>query len=242
MLTRVLAWLALVACDGRYPGAEALDGLARTLRLSGAEAVIRLLRARVSASVESGLAPTSGLDIVRDGVVVLVEAMVTTDLHTGIERVARECISRWLEDQALVLADFTRIAESRRSSPTRSTNESDNGATTLPTRARRSRCAARSLRSGNALVPWNCRVVVTELLLDRDHCNALRTLATTGVLDSLGFVGFDLIPIVAPETVYDGLTEQYCDYLSRSQEGRSSLGDQPALGARLHGLRVDARG
>ena len=208
------AWLALVACDGRYPGAEAVDGLARTLRLSGAEAVIRLLRARVSASVESGLAPTSGLDIVRDGVVVLVEAMVTTDLHTGIQRVARECISRWLEDQALVLAHFdpdrgvATLLSDKEHERIRQWRDylADSGATIEMRRPEPT--------SGHALVPWNCRVVVTELLLDREHCNALRTLATTGVLDSLGFVGFDLIPIVAPETVYDGLTEQYCDYLS----------------------------
>ena len=200
--------------------------------------------ARVSPRQSSpGLAPTSGLDIVRDRVVVLVEAMVTTDLHTGIQRVARECISRWLDDQALVLAHFdpdrgvVRIlsAVGARANTTVARPP-------LGLRRDRSRCVGRCRLRAMRSFRGTVELVVTELLLDRDHCNALRTLASDGCSRLARVRRLRPHSNRRPRDRVRRPDRAVLRLPVRCQESRSSLGDQPALGARLHGLRVDARG
>ena len=209
------SWLALVAADGQYPSHEMVEAVARLARSSGAAEVTTFLRHRLAHSIGAGLAGTCRLDIVKDSVVIVVETTVDTDLHTGIQRVGRETISRWLDvspppalaafdpqrDAVKLLADTERdrIRAWRHHLP-------DSGA---PIQRRIPATA-----TDNPLVPWRCRVVVADLLFNRQHSRAIATLATSSVVDALSFMCFDLIPVVAPETVDDGITALYCDYLS----------------------------
>src|SRR5207344_3187164 len=96
--TRAKAWLALVAADGSYPDKPTVDRTARLLRMEGPRAVTGEVLRRFTSAVEAGRRTTAGLEIVHDGIVVDVSHTVSHDLHTGIQRVVRETISRWLED------------------------------------------------------------------------------------------------------------------------------------------------
>ena len=68
--------------------------------------------------------------------------------------------------------------------------------------------------SGDVLVPWQCQFVVPELVADPARCAAYRVLGSSSVLRSLSLVGYDLIPIVAADTVADGMPGAFADYLS----------------------------
>ena len=48
----------------------------------------------------------------------------------------------------------------------------------------------------------------------RERCSAYRALAIRVSARSLSLVGYDLIPIVAADTVADGMTGNFADYLS----------------------------
>ena len=54
--------------------------------------------------------------------------------------------------------------------------------------------------SAGVLVPWDCQIVVPELPGSR-RVQALRGFAEAQVCRSVSLIGFDLIPIVAAETV-----------------------------------------
>ena len=75
-----------------------VEAVARLARASGTAEVTTFLRHRLAHSIDTCPAGTCRLDIVKDSVVIVVETMVDTpvDLHTGIQRVGRETISRWL--------------------------------------------------------------------------------------------------------------------------------------------------
>ena len=91
-----LAWLALTSVTGRYPDGQAVDSLTRRTRSAEPGAIREYLAALLEETRAAGSATTAGLDVVRDQVVVFSESVVLTDLLTGIQRVAREAISRWL--------------------------------------------------------------------------------------------------------------------------------------------------
>lgn len=208
-----LAWLMLTAIAGRYPAGEAVDSLARRLRSGEARATRESLLALIEDVLANGSTTTARLDVIRDQVVVVSESVVTTDLHTGIQRVAREAISRWLTDDLVHLAYFDSDAKAlmllsdlERARVRQWRDHMAESGASMETRKPQT-------ASENILVPWHCTVVVAELLLNRDHTRALATIAQARVSERLGFVGYDLIPVVASEGVDPGLVERYCEYL-----------------------------
>ena len=65
--------------------------------MEGTGAVRHEVVARFEDALERGSATTSQLDIRPDRVVVDVTHTISNDLHTGIQRVVRESVSRWIE-------------------------------------------------------------------------------------------------------------------------------------------------
>ena len=225
-----LAWLALTAAAGRYPDGEAVDSLTRRLRSAGKGKLHKPLAALLEEALVSRSATTAGLDVVRDEVLVVSESMVLTDLHTGIQRVAREAVSRWLAQDSTHVAYFDPDGGGLRllsdSEQARVRNWRDHlSSSGTPMTFRRPQAA-----SDNILVPWNCTVVVPELLLNVHHSRAVATIARAGVSQRLTFIGYDLTPIVVPETVDPGLTERYCQYLAavKHADRISAISEQSA--------------
>ncbi len=225
-----LAWLALTAAAGRYPDGEAVDSLTRRLRSAGKGKLHKPLAALLEEELVSRSATTAGLDVVRDEVLVVSESMVLTDLHTGIQRVAREAVSRWLAQDSTHVAYFDPDGGGLRllsdSEQARVRNWRDHlSSSGTPMTFRRPQAA-----SDNILVPWNCTVVVPELLLNVHHSRAVATIARAGVSQRLTFIGYDLTPIVVPETVDPGLTERYCQYLAavKHADRISAISEQSA--------------
>ncbi|MCZ7589028.1 MAG: FkbM family methyltransferase [Gaiella sp.] len=238
------AWLALTAVDGRYPDDETVDAVARLLRASGPRSLAHLLQRRFEEALRSDAPTAALLDVVRDGIVIVSESTVLGDLHTGIQRVARETVSRWLDAPSRLLAFYDADAASLKllSQPEHERVRSwrdhmpDSGAAVGQ--------RTPEVASDNVLVPWNCRLLVTELLLRQSHSRALATIARVGVSRTLSFICFDLIPVVAPETVEPGLAEAYCGYLAavKRADHVSAISEQSARDFRAYVTMLETEG
>jgi FkbM family methyltransferase len=212
---RAKAWLALVAVDGIYPGEQTVEHIARMLRMDGAGAVRRELPRRFAESVERGLATTGELDLRRNRVVVdVTHTAMATDLHTGIQRVVRETVARWIDSGRPM--DLIRFDLEPPAARTLSENASE--------RFRSWRTYVGSASSGSysdadptsakTLVPWECDLVVPELPFETQRTAAYRGLGSASVLRSLSMVGYDVIPIVAGEKVVAEVSTDFVGYLS----------------------------
>lgn len=209
-----LAWLASVAVLATYPTDTSLDRAARVLRAEGAAALIESLRDRLAAYTAAGGRSDRGLRIVSDRVVVDVNHTLTHDLHTGIQRVVRETVSRWLVDHPIVLCGF----------------DFDAGHTVALAATEHERLlhwqrflhdagAAHQRRlpqsdASEVLVPWHVPMVLPELVTEPARCDVYRAMARAGVISRLGVVGFDCIPVTSFETVTDGMSDLFASYLS----------------------------
>jgi FkbM family methyltransferase len=237
-----IAWLALLSVTGSYPLDEHVVEVERTLRCDGSDGLVRLIQSKFDAALGTGTVSTRELDVVSGCVVVDVSQLASSNIHTGIQRVARETVSRWIGTRpSLRLACF----------------DPDDDALTLLSTAERdritrwreelgpsgSRLAARIPdASRRALVPWGCHMIVPEVP-QRERTEALRGLVTSRILGSLALIGYDLIPIVAAEMCAGGTPELFAHYLSLvrvadrvSTITRQSAEDFRAFGSMLGGL------
>ena len=212
---RASAWLGLVAVDGSYPGESEVDAVARRLRLEGARDVADELHVRFRRAVAQGSATTAGLQVVRNDVVIDVSNTVSTEVWTGIQRVVREAAHRWLTGRhgPTFVAFDLRHGFARPLLPpelavieTRHVGSAEPGAVEP--------ASARRFGPEKVVIPWGCRLVLPELVAEPRRCDAYRSLATAGVLDSLSIIGYDLVPLIASETAADGMPANFVDYLS----------------------------
>jgi FkbM family methyltransferase len=246
--TAALAWLILTAAAGRYPDEGEVGSATRSLRMDGCRTLLDQLAKR---NLQSPTPPHE-IEIVSGRVVVDVAQVVTSDYHTGIQRVARELISNWSRTapaMGLVHYDaqsrclrLLRQSETERLSRWR--DELDVGSGRVSSRVP-------ALSTGKLLVPWRCHVIVPELP-EPGHGEALSALKTSGVCASLSVIAYDLVPVVAPETTAPEMPDLFCRYLSVAKRAdkvsaisRQSARDFEAFkamlaGEGLHGPEVQA--
>lgn len=238
------AWLGMLCATGSYPSAERQAEAARVLRSEGGPAFVDHLNGVFRSALEDDTASDRLLDVVSDQVVVDVSQVASSDLHTGVQRVVREAVARWIQTQpSLRLAFFDERAnvlrlldDEERRRILRWGNELGESGSGIGERT--------PAVSKRALVPWNARLVVPELP-DRRHADALCGLVEARIHRSLALIGFDLIPIVAPETVARGFPETFGHYLSLvkaadrvSTISRQSAHDFRAFASMLGGVGI----
>jgi FkbM family methyltransferase len=211
---RAKAWLSLVAVDGAFPGERSVEHFARMLRMEGAGQVCEELRDRFAHSVAHGRAAVGELDVRRNEVIVdVTHTAMASDLHTGIQRVVRETVARWINtgrpmdlirfDLRLPTARILSTEERERFESWRAyVGSADSG------------LSVRESGAEDTVVPWQCDVVVPELPFEAARTEAYRGLGVSSVLRSLSLVGYDVIPIVAAEKVVPQVTTDFGGYLS----------------------------
>ena len=242
---RAKAWIAIVAAESSYPRERSVARVARRLRMEGPSSVRSELVSRFENALRRRSATTAELDVRRDRVVVDVTHTVSNSLHTGIQRVVRETVSRWVDAGLpvdLVHFDFSTESpvllarsEYRRLSRWRDHlgRSGDDMSSRLP-----------EVASGNLLIPWQCRFVVPELAAEPQRCAAYRVLASASVLRSLSLVGYDLIPMIAAHTVADGVPGAFAAYLSfvKHADRISAISRTSADGFRAFGEMTASEG
>jgi glycosyltransferase involved in cell wall biosynthesis len=197
-------WLLLVGLSGSFPVEEDILELARRLELDGAaQATIWLLeRAHHLASTVGS--PLNTIEIVTGSIVVDVNYVSQHDLHTGIQRVARETLPRWSVDRDIILAAWTSSQAAMR------------GLTPIE----RGRVVAwgRTVdadgpdASDRLIVPWATTLLVPEILQygPAPYLRALARFSGNRVVH----IGYDCIPITSGEVVPDFGSEVFAKYLS----------------------------
>ena len=93
---RAKSWLALVTADGSYPWEADVERIARSLRMDGADSVADELEWRFRQALMRRSATTAPLRVLEDAAVVDASNTVATEIRTGIQRVVRETVGRWL--------------------------------------------------------------------------------------------------------------------------------------------------
>ena len=242
----VNAWLALAAVDGAYPPEDAVDAATRWLRARGPRAFVESLRARFEQASEETAAGQglAGLRIVERLVVIDASHTITTDHQTGIQRVVRETLSRWVASQTgvrlavwdddpgalLLLAE----SEAQRISSWRDQMHESGAAFAL---------RMPEHESASIVVPLDCHLVVPELPHPA-RSRGLRGLVRAGIHERLSLIGFDLVPVVGAETAAMGMAETFCEFLSlvKHADRLSAISDGTADSFRAFNVMVAAEG
>ena len=205
-------WLAMVAIDGAHPVERDLDRETQRLLLDGPAALVDELYAafRDAPATQARFGP---LRVVDGGVVVDLTHTAAHDLHTGVQRVVRETIGRWLDDHDLVLYAWDLVRGAPLPLPPAEVERFQQWRTHM--RAGH-RGAMRHLvgEVNEVLVPWRSIVVLPELVVEPRRTDAYRAMMKAGVAAQVAMIGYDLIPITIAETVTPGMTANFGDYLS----------------------------
>jgi len=239
---RTAAWLLLTAVDGLYPGERDVEHAAQILRTLGPAPFTRFLERRVDLILARTTAEPTELEIVTNAVVVDVSQIVSSDLHTGIQRVARECVSHWLR-AGLPLrlswydgeAGVLRLLESDEADRLRDWRDHLEEDERIRSR--------RPNASEKILVPSSCTLVLAELPR-RGHSQALRGLVVSRVHRSLCLVCYDLIPFVAPESVDPRMVTAFAEYfaLLKHADRVSAISRQSADDVRAFASTLEGQG
>jgi FkbM family methyltransferase len=208
------AWLALVTALATYPSDNEVKAMARLLRVDGPPAVVGEVQRQFREAVERGAQFDRRLEVARDATVLDVSHTVSSNLHTGIQRVVRETVTKWSADHDVVMIYFD--LEKRYAMPltpdeiNRLERWREHLIVGAPDHIRR----VPDVVAEAVVVPWHGQLLVPELAAEPERCEPFRALTTSGVIRRLGLVGYDVIPVTASETVTDGMAANFAGYMS----------------------------
>jgi glycosyltransferase involved in cell wall biosynthesis len=239
-----LAWLGMVAIRGSYPDEVTLESASRRVRRGGGRGLAGMIEERFSELVRAGDVESSPISVSRDRVLIDVSHTATYDLHTGIQRVVREAVSRWLRDQRSMLVQWNLSTNSTKELAPSEADRFIDWRAYL--HAGGSKIAARPLteRDGSTVIPWNCAFLMPELIDTTARCSGYRALARSGVVRKFSMIGYDLIPMTASETVTDGMTANFGQYLALVKHAThvSAISESAGSEFRAFGSMLAAQG
>ncbi|WP_167136739.1 glycosyltransferase family 1 protein [Diaminobutyricimonas sp. TR449] len=192
-------WFALAVLEARFPLAEEVVEAVRVSKLDGSLAGVAGALTHRPLLRFAPVLTKRNVRVVKDSVVVDVDHTSTVEFATGIQRVVRETVKRWVRDHPLTLVGWT---PERTALRPLSEQEVD----TALTGAKRKRVAPRGrlsrLRSPEVVdvaVPLGGTYVLAELSLDR---NILLRLAAMAEYSSTktAVIGYDAVPLSSAET------------------------------------------
>ncbi len=223
-------WLLHIAFTTRYPDDGQIQQHVANLELDGAAVLIDEFR-RASLNRPATWATLADLEIVTVPFIDVTHT-ATYPLHTGIQRVVRETVPRWVEQHDARLAVFDNDARCWRP-PSESESELvlNWGHHTLgqpiepPTKI---------------LAPLNTTILLPELGGEVSRCERLLAAAQWSG-SKLSAIVFDLIPFTLPEACAPGMTSAFAQYMSviRSASRVSTI--SATVADDLEGLRVSFR-
>lgn len=192
-----LAWLTFIAVVGRYPNSEEMVVLWTDLAVNGAAAAIDdLLRAN------SEQPPSSAVNseiVITRAVVADTTTTAWRTGHTGIPRVVRELVPRWVATHGVELMVWGKANVFRAPRQTERWR-------VLEFEPGRASISSPDEKPTNEpiLVPWNTTVVVPENTMQRGRAEALAAIGEWSG-STLSAIAYDFIWYTLPETQPDEL-------------------------------------
>ncbi|WP_214468393.1 glycosyltransferase family 4 protein [Microbacterium flavescens] len=196
-------WLALAVLSGRLPDEAVVTRVAR-------EAEFEPLG--LAKAIVAQLPPGNAVRSVRvvTNVVVDVGNTAAASFTTGIQRVVRETVSRWMATQDDVLpvawtADFGAMRTLTRSEAA-SFGVDDPGLPIAP-------------EDADLVVPWRAVMTTAELAAEPERSTRMRALSRFSGNPS-GSIAYDLVPVVAAETTAAGMSDVFARHLTALRYNR----------------------
>ena len=214
-------WLLWTALASAFPTGDELLEARRLLQLADTGGSLAWLLDATHDAVLNAGTPTAEMTVVEDGVLVDVDFCATSDHHTGIQRVVRETMPRWVRDHDLLLVAWSEgngamrellPHEADRVLRWRGVHDLDLAEEPAP-------------RTGTVpalVVPWRSTVVLPENP-EPQRCPALAALAQYSG-NVVTAIGYDCIPVVSPELIHPGLPDRFVQYLSIVKHARTVAG------------------
>ena len=207
-------WLAMVAVVGSYPDETTLDRAALAFRRRGGRGLGEMMLTQLERASRDSTILESALEVVSDAVLVDVSHTAAHDLHTGIQRVVREVVSRWLRRPDVVLVQWNFSTSSVKRLSGVEAERLLNWRMWLHKAGAVVSARALEELTGKTVIPWGSVLVLPELVANPPVCSGYRSLARTGLIERCSLIGYDKVPIAATETVTDGMTANFAHYLA----------------------------
>jgi glycosyltransferase involved in cell wall biosynthesis len=197
------AWLALAVLSGQLPDVAAVQRTTRAIHLDGPLAAVYAALDETG-RVTGPVGPE--VEVITGKVLVDVHNTALNLVATGVQRVVRETARRWIRRPDVMLIGWTAdFGNFRRLSPA----EVDcviRGAPMDP-------AAPPSSAADRVIVPWKCIHLVAELPIEAGRTGRYQAFARFSG-STTGLIGFDCVPLTAGETVDDGMSLYFANFLA----------------------------
>lgn len=194
------AYLLLGVLSGEIPTAERVRRFTRSWRVEGVDAV---LEREISRARRRRLRGVNRRVLVDSGIIVDLNDTAKSAFTTGIQRVARETVSRWSREYEFTVVTWS---GSKKSMVTATLQELR---MVMPEES----ISRYSAKLHAIVVPFNATLVLPEIAVDPNRTIRLRSIARYGARRSLA-IGFDCIPVTTSETSAHGMAGAFSKYLS----------------------------
>jgi glycosyltransferase involved in cell wall biosynthesis len=223
-------WLLWTALASAFPTGDELLEARRFLELADTGGAASWLLDATYVAVLNAGTPTAEMAVVEDVVLVDVDFCATNDHHTGIQRVVRETMPRWVRDHDLTLVAWSEANGAMRALAPHEADrvlrwrgdheppETETDPTEVPP----------------LIVPWRCTVVLPENP-EPQRCPALAALARYSG-NVVTAIGYDCIPVVSPELIHPGLPDRFMQQLSVVKHARTIAGISSSATAEFRGF------
>lgn len=211
------AWLLFVALSGCFPSPDDVADLRRQLDLApeGGAMVASLGATLAAANRVANLNRTMRIE--SGATVVDVNFCATHEHNTGIQRVVRQTIPRWIEEgHDLVLVAWTSDGPAMRDLDHRERDRVINWGSPPST------SASEVGEADEIVVPWNSNVFLPEVPLER-ICSPLAALAEFSG-NRVTALGYDAIPLVSADGQRAEESQRFANYLSLIKHSEAVFG------------------
>ena len=197
----LVSYLVIAVINGSVPHPERVEKLTRRWRLDGlapllAQECDRANRARLVSRAYAGPVRVS------DGVIVDVTDTGRSRFTTGIQRVARETLTRWVQEHEIQCVSWAVDGRSLHAA-----TPAEYERATLHT------APATVTAESPVVIPFRATFVLPEIAVEAERTARIRTIAEFSGSRAVA-VGFDTIPITSAETAGAGMPGAFSKYLS----------------------------
>ena len=228
------AWLMIAVIRGKLPSTEQVRAAVRYAQVDGMVPALRV-------AIWSGPAPRildggpfRPVQVVTGAVLVDVHHTAEAAFATGIQRVTRETVRRWVPTHHPTLIGWHSDLGSLRA--------------LTPAEIRRT-CwggpAVQVADPGPVIVPMNCTYLLPELATETERTDALRCLAEYSP-NRFTLIGYDMVPITVPETCAPAMPAAFARNLAavRHASTVATISEAAAIeyggwARMLHGIGID---
>ena len=182
------AWLMLAVITGRLPGSDEVVSAVRAAESDGMISALRLAiwSGPIPRLLDAG--PFPPVEVICDATIVDVDHTAQVTFATGIQRVTRESVRRWAQNQPTTLIGWHRDRAALRALTPGEVRRACWGGPPVPAPA-----------AGPILVPINCTYLLPELATETARTDALQSLGQYST-NRFRVIGYDMCPITVPET------------------------------------------